>query len=433
MANIRERNGAYRIDVYIGEDRNGKKLFERTTFHPTQTSPTKIKKEVESFAVEFEKRVKEGRYLKGDKLTFSEVMDFWKEDQSFKDLTLSVQEGYVRTLERIALPEFGNLPIAKITPLHVQTVYNRMEKDGKAPKTIKRANTAINAVMSYAYRMEIIENNPCARVRLPKLQHSEELRYFTLDQSQTFLNALTRDYKVHFKGHSRTLQKTGETYYVPDYCETHSIPLQWQVYFTIALYSGFRRGEMIALTWKDIDFDSHTISVTKSIAKTTGKGQIVKDTKTKAGKRTIKLPSVCFDLLRKWKVEQKNFSLTMGTQWKGHRGRDFDLNPIFIQTETNCGCRMDVDTPTGKFRSILTMYNDSVENEEDKLPLIRLHDLRHTSATLLLAEGVDIETVSHRLGHAHASITLDVYGHALKSMDETASDRLEELFKTGTN
>ena len=75
------------------------------------------------------------------------------------------------------------------------------------------------------------------------------------------------------------------------------------------------------------------------------------------------------------------------------------------------------------------MYNESCEREEDKLPLIRLHDLRHTSATILLSEGVDIETVSHRLGHKKCSVTLDVYGHWMEDNDRKASEKLEEVFQ----
>jgi len=132
---------------------------------------------------------------------------------------------------------------------------------------------------------------------------------------------------------------------------------------------------------------------------------------------------VCFTILRKWHSEQRQIALASGEAWKGKTGKHFDDNYIFIQED---GQRMDVDTPSHKFQKLIKLYNLT---HEDKLPRIRLHDLRHTSATLLLASGTDIETVSHRLGHSKASITLDVYGHALKSMDKTASDTLETMFR----
>ena len=92
------------------------------------------------------------------------------------------------------------------------------------------------------------------------------------------------------------------------------------------------------------------------------------------------------------------------------------------------GKRMYIDSPTQKFKKILTAYNETV-SEEDQLPLIRLHDLRHTNASHLVASGTDIETVARRLGHSKPSFTLDVYGHALEENDERASDLLDNIFK----
>lgn len=432
MANIRQRGKTFQISVYVGEDKDGNKLFERTTFKPTETAPTKIKKEVEIFAHEFEQRVKEGKYLKGDKLTFCDVMEYWKQDRAFKDLTLSSQENYLKILNQKAVPAFGNMAINKITPLHIQSIFNQMESEGRAPGTIKRVSVPINSVMKYAFCMEIIESNPCDRVRLPKIKRDNALHYFDIEQSKVFLKALSGKLKVVKKGGTRTKSETGESYKVKDYVYEMSIPYQFQVYFTIALYSGFRRGEMIALTWNDIDFENNAIDVCKAVAKTSSKGQIVKDTKTTAGTRKIKLPRVCFDMLKEWKAQEKELSLQLGSQWTGYRGKEFDKNYIFIKTDEDAGQHMDLDTPTHKFKMIIDLYNNSVDDPEKMLPMIRLHDLRHTSATLLLSQGVDIETVAKRLGHKDASVTLDVYGHAMESMDEVASNKLEDMLNTGS-
>lgn len=128
--------------------------------------------------------------------------------------------------------------------------------------------------------------------------------------------------------------------------------------------------------------------------------------------------------LRQWHKEQMMLSLHLQGLWKGYTGKEFDKNFIFIQMET--GMPMDVGTPTHKFKEILKMYNET-HGSENQLPEITLHELRHTSATLLLANGTDIETVSHRLGHSKASTTLDIYGHAMKKMDSKASDTLESI------
>lgn len=199
---------------------------------------------------------------------------------------------------------------------------------------------------------------------------------------------------------------------------------------------GFRRGEMIALTWKDIDFEKRTVSITKNAVKTK-QGIVIKDRKTRAGNRTVTLPSVCFHVLEKWQYEQKKLRLKFGQDWKGSK-ESFEDNSIFIQDD---GSMMHLDTPLRRFRQIVQSYNRQIENDAqkisnpdmrkaklaEKLPEIRLHDLRHTSATLLIAEGTDIETVAHRLGHNDPSVTLNVYGHALPAKDKEAADTLARV------
>ena len=133
MANIEERNGKFRIRVYLGTDpKTKKKLYENTIFTPTKKTPVAMKKEVQEYAREFEKKVKEGKILSGEKLSLEDVVEEWKADQTFKDLTKSVQESYIDILTRRIFPHIGHLKISKITPLHVQKIYNSMEQDGKA-------------------------------------------------------------------------------------------------------------------------------------------------------------------------------------------------------------------------------------------------------------------------------------------------------------
>lgn len=429
MASIEKRGNTYRIRVSMGRSKDGKKLVETVTYTPTATTPKAMEKEVQKFANDFEERVKSGKYLSGEKLTYMDVEEVWRKDWAEDNLTTSVYEGYLDILKNRVHPYIGELKIAKINALHIQNIYNKMKAQGRAPKTIKRTHTAINSVFRYAYRMGIIQENPCNRIELPKNKADTELHYFTLEQAKRFLRVLEEGIVVH---HDEIIRKNGRR--IPAYDSRMDISLQYQVYFTIAIYSGARRGEMIGLTWKDIDFDNKTIDINKAVAKVKG-GQIVKETKTTSSNRKMILPDECFRLLKRWQREQKALSIKLGTHWKGYRGRDFDNNPVFIQMDT--GERMYLDTPKRKFENILTAYNDMIvrdetlsldEKEDMTLPVIRLHDLRHTSATLLLGYGVDIETVSHRMGHSRASITLDVYGHCLEEMDTKASETLGMLF-----
>ena len=429
MANIRERNGSYQISVSMGRNSEGKQLFERCTYKPTSTTPSKIKKEVRQFADDFEKRVKEGRYLSGEKVSFSEVVELWEESPEVESLSRNVFEGYKAILRNHAIPEIGNMKISRIKVVHLETIYKSLRQQGRASATIRRIHVAINSVFKYALRTDIISENIAERVRLPKADTSlrkekDSLHYFTLKQAKTFLNALTQEYEVERKGHSRKLHSSGTDYDVENYVTTHSIPFQYQVYFNLAIIGGFRRGELIALTWKDIDFTERTISINKASARTKG-GQVIKEAKTKASVRTIKMPSQCFELLRQWKAQQRELSFTLGTKWEGYRGKDFDKNFIFIQLDN--GNMMNLDTPYNKFKRVIELHNERCD-KGDRLPLIRLHDLRHTSATLLISAKEDIETISHRLGHSKASVTMDVYGHWMEETDEKASETMGRLF-----
>ena len=418
MASIDKRGNTYRIRVSGGFDVNGKRITETMIFIPTKKTENAIKNEVDAAARDFEKRVKEGKYLSGEKMTFKTVTEHWKAECASKSLSDGGAD-YMKIIERYAYPVFGCMKISKIAPIHIQSLINDMENRGLAPKTIHRDIVAINSVFRYAYRMNIIQENPTARCELPKIQKDTALHYFTKEEAMRFLNeALTMEYQDTYTAHDRT-DDTGKGYHVSEYVETHRIPLQFRALYALAIFGGFRRGELAALTWKDIDWTTHTVSICKAAAHRKG-GYIIKTPKTAAGARVVTLPASCLDLLMKWKKEEMMIRMALGSAWEG--AADFEETYIFIQSK---GQMIHPDTIGGKFQSILERYNASVE-EEKRLPIIRLHDLRHTSATLMIGAGSDIVTVSHRLGHSKPSVTLDIYSHPLPENDVAASRILEE-------
>lgn len=430
MATIRPvENGKYKITVTNGRDLNGKQIRKSTTYKPKATSEKAIEKEVKKFADQFEEKIKSGEYLSGEEMTFREFYQIWRRNWLERsDLTDRIKEEYVSRLEKKVLPEIGHMKMAKIKATHIDDILHKMTDNGRSPKTVRHYYTVINSVFKYAFKKEIIKENPCLRCDdLPTIRRDSELHYFTLEQAKRFLSALDQEYPYTIGERKRT-DNSGSVYSVKAYQTTRKISLMWKAYFYIAIYGGFRRGEMVALNWDDINFEKMSVRITKSVSKTKSKGQILKEPKTPTSVREIRLPEECFRILKDWKEEEVQMMWKLGSAWEGYRGKDFDQNSVFIRVDN--GERMDVDTPTHKFREIIEMYNESLkEDEEDlRLPIIRLHDLRHTSATLLLASNTDIETVSHRLGHSKASITLDVYGHALETMDEKASDTLEKIF-----
>jgi integrase len=124
-------------------------------------------------------------------------------------------------------------------------------------------------------------------------------------------------------------------------------------------------------------------------------------------------------IAKEWRKEQMEYRMMLGEKWEGD-------NFLFIQWN---GRQMHPDSPYSAFKKLIERYNNSITDESNKLPNIPLHGLRHTSATLLISQNVDIRTVAGRLGHAQTSTTLDIYAHSLKKLDEKASDTLAELLQ----
>lgn len=445
MASIKKRvqkDGtiSYNITVSLGRDKaTNKQIIKTTTYIPKEKAPTKIEKEVNTFASEFEKKAKNGELAAGEKMTVSEFVEIWKKNW-LPAKTLSVQEKYKDILRLRVTPVIGQMKITTVRAAHIDKIIKDQQETGKArsPKTVRDTFTVINSVFRYALKKGYVNENPCLRCDdLPPvtMRTGKELCFFSQEQARRFLrDALTMEYELKYGQRGRKTKTTGKSYTVKEYTVKRTVPLQWRLYFTMAIYGMFRRGEMCALTWNDIDEKEKTISIDKAAAMTS-KETYIKGPKTEAGIRKVSMPEEVFILLREWKREQAALCMKLGTAWKGHRNGmkedgitpdTFDENNVFIQVEN--GLPVHLSTPGHKFHEIINLYNATCKEESDKLPEIRLHDLRHTGATLLLGNNADIETVSHRLGHSKASVTLDIYGHALPENDKQAADTLAAMF-----
>ena len=201
---------------------------------------------------------------------------------------------------------------------------------------------------------------------------------------------------------------------VSAYTRTEALPFQLQVLFKLLIYGGFRKGEVLALTWDDIRFDSAEIVINKSAVSHKGM-MLTKDPKTKGSFRTVTVPaSVIQDLKQHQKAQQAEASRLPG-YWQDH-------NLVFTQAN---GAMMNYSTPYQAFKKVIARYNASQSDEKAHLPSIPLHGLRHTSATIMLANKADIVSVAARLGHTQTSTTLNTYAHAVQSADYTASSILE--------
>lgn len=429
MANIskyvsKDGKVSFRIRIFVGEDETRKKMSKLFTYHATATAPRAAEKEARQYADELERNIKEG-LIDTNTLTFAGMVDLWREGW-LPQKTVAVQEAYEAALRNHVLPSLGRMKLGRIRAVHVDAIMRELQQSGRSPQTQRYILAVIRSVFNYATRKNILKENPCDRCDdLPGIKKDEKLHYFSVDQARRFLDALDNGYDTTHHAHHRRVAATGLEYDVPEYKEHHSIPFQWSVYFRCALFGGFRRGELVALRWSDVDFEKKLITIDKAMSRTKA-GQIEKGPKTQAGRRVVALPEECFERLAKWKFEQQQLSVALGSMWQGQRGRAYNENHVFIQLDN--GLPVALETPGDIFHKVIDRYNEACDNPDDRLPVIRLHDLRHSTATVLLANGVDVVTVSHRLGHSRPSVTSDIYAHAMREADRTASDKLEELF-----
>lgn len=429
MASVTKRGNSYRITVSVGYDINNKKLRETATFTPdAKLTPKQEKKALEDFIYEFEKRARDGKVLSGEKMTFKAYSEKWLDEYAKQQLEAGTIEKYKYEIDNKILPAIGHFKLSNIKPIHIQSFYNNLledgvrrdgKKGGYSSATIRKYHNILRIMLKTAVRWQIIDSNPCDRVSPPKqTSAADDIKFFTPEQAINFLDLLDSTLIHEYKAHDR-IDDTGKGYHVNNYTERRSVPLQFKVFFNIAIFGGCRNGELLALKWEDIDFDNNTISINKAVSLVDGK-MLIKAPKTHKSIRTITLPQNIMKLIKQHKNNQTERILKLGDYWHNE-------NYVFTQDNGKC---MHYHTPYHTFKRLIKYYNDYVASDEkSKLPDIPLHGLRHTSATLLISEQVDIRTVSARLGHSQASTTMNIYAHALKENDKIAAEKLNNVLR----
>lgn len=426
------KNGSYRIRVSDGftltPTGKKKRVYRVMDYTPKGKTEARIIREVEKQAAIFENKVKTGEIVPS-KIRFSKCYEEWLASNAAQKLSERTRQDYCMNIRHYGFPAFGNKEMDKITSRDCENLIVKLKK-GHAPATVHKIVASINAVFDYAKSSvpPIIKDNPLASRKLPSLTDKEQKKRaiheehtFTVDQARRFLRAIREPYK------------TTCTRYSKQFTEERTMPLQLQCFYYLAIYGGFRRGELLALTWKDLDFKNRIIDIHKSASPVrTGQKdkngrdvweQIIKPPKTVAGNRKVTVPKECFTLLRAWKSQERQQMLSLGSYWKGQDAQHFDDNFIFIKDD---GTMMYHTTPYLTLKRFIKRYNEAVADPALYLPDIRLHDLRHTCASILVAEGENIKEISHKLGHAKPSTTYDIYVGYIGGEQET-SDVLERV------
>lgn len=441
MASIKKRTGpngtSYLITVSNGYDVYGKKLFKTKTFKPDPTkTELQNQKDLERIAYDFERQVTGGDYLDGETMTVKDFAEKWLTEYVDEKLSNQSQHGYRFYLENYIIPKLGHYKLAQLKPLQIQAFLNGLKKDGAridgkqgglSKGSIKKTHAVLSSMLRTAVKWQIIDRNPCNNVDIPGGTAPRQDNFFTPEQALIFLNALDETHTSTHRAHTR-IDDTGKPYDVPEYTETHSVPLQFKVLFHLALYGGLRNGEILALRFSDIDFANCSVNISRAVSYVDRKTTI-KEPKTKTSARTVVVPKHVIELIQKLQIEQIEKQWKYGTYWSNPDG--------YLFTNSKGGL-MAYTTPNATMRKIIKRHNDFVaqnneltekQKAELTLPNVTFHGLRHTSATLLIAQAVDPRTVAARLGHSQTSTTLNIYAHALKSLDETASDALDEILQ----
>ena len=424
MASITERNGHYRIAVSCGYDIYGKKLVETTTFTPDSSlSPRQQKKAVEAFAHEFEAKIRNGSAMNGRKITLKEFSDRWIAEYAMVNLQPGTVTKYLQELNDKILPALGHLKLSELKPHRINSFFASLTKDGArkdgrpggySKGRIVKTRNVLSSILRTAAEWEIIDSNPCDKVRLQAMDITESVKFFTPEQTATFLSYIEAPYTVQISGHRR-VDDTGLPYMVGDYTITKVIPEQIRLLFNLAIYAGLRKGELLALQWDDVDTRKDCIQVRRAVTIVDGK-PVCKAPKTKTSTRTVSIPHFLSERLEQLHEAQNAFIAQVGDYWQGD-------NWIFTQDN---GKMMSYSTPYQALQDTINRYNQDRPATE-QLPLIPFHGLRHTSATLLIASQQDVKTVSKRLGHAQTSTTMNIYAHALQESDRKAADALEVM------
>ena len=429
MASIKrneKKNGevVYRIQINLGCDpRTGKRIPKVITFKPNQNAtPKQQEKEAQKFAMEWEDKLKNGDSYEGQEMSFGEYADKWLAYMK-PEVAYSTYRGYTNIVNQKILPFFAMYKVARIkTPL-VEEFYGTLR--GNANGTIQKIANVLSGMFRTAVRWQMIQVNPCRDAKIPKNKDEEStLKYFTPEQSLMFLKSLDMTFETVVKGHQR-IDDTGKPYMVGDYTEPRELPLQLKVFYTLSLYCGFRKGETLALQWSDIDFEKKEIRIVKSAGKSED-GVILKKPKTATSVRTVSFPDAIVPLLRQYRQEYALYRFQLGTAWKG-------ADNLFTQWD---GKLMGYSTPYQSFKRHLKRYNawvrESPEAKEqgfEELPLIPLHGLRHSCATLLNYLKINIIDISKILGHAKSSTTMDIYAHSFEEQNREAASRLNDFLE----
>lgn len=342
----------------------------------------KTRKEVQEKLKKALYEQQQGMLVTGAQQKVGQFLTHWLEDVHKRSIRPRTYERYEEIVRLHLAPGIGYHQIQKLSAQHLQSFYAKKLEEGLSTTTVISFHNVLHKALETAVRWNLIARNPCDLVSPPRRKRFE-IRPLSMQQIHQFL-AVAR-------GHRQ------------------------EALFILALATGMRRGELLALKWQDLDLEQGTLQVrrilTRIPSKLPGKGYEEAEPKTDKGRRSIALPSFAAEALKQHRLRQIEAKLKAGPVWQDH---DY----VFC---TSIGTHLN---PT---RDVLDALKSLLEKAG--LPDIRFHDLRHSSATMLLGMKVHPKIVQELLGHSQIAITLDIYSHVLPTMQEEAMHKIDEALR----
>lgn len=391
MANIQERRDAsgklisYGIRVFRGRDAEGKQLKPYTaTFKVEPTWSEKIaRKKAEAFAAVFERDCRVGAAA-DTRQTLTEYIRYClriKEERGIKNSTLTL---YRSLAERLILPYIGYIKLKDVRPQTLNELYSTLSADGMhknggclSPKTVLEVHRLLHTVFDQAEKELLIPYNPADRVQPPR-QRQHTPVFYQPDEVYAILGALITE------------------------------PPLWRMLVILLLTSGCRRGEALGLTWADVDFEHSRIHICRNVLYTVERGVYVDTPKTLNSVRYVTLPESTMAELYNYRAWQESEKARL-------EGYYVDQGYVFAQDNGNPIHPTSVGAWLRKFA------------KRHDLPHLTAHGFRHTMASMLIYNGVDPVTVSHRLGHDQVSTTTDIYSHMIADADSRSADVIAQM------
>lgn len=358
---IRKRGKKYCVVVDIGRDESGKRVQKWYSYN--------TEKEAERALADKIAKIMDGNYVPPSEQTVAQFLNEWLEDKK-STVKLTTWEGYQSKVVHHVIPYIGHLKLKDLRTHQIHKMLSTIRQGGRydnrdirvSEQTVLHIYRITNDAFKCAVNWGLIAQNPCDGVQKPRPK-SYDADIWTLEQAQTFLN--------------------------------HCIAVPMYPVFLLLFSTGMRIGEILGLRWKDVNFEDQIISVKKDLARTKEKGLVIQDVKTEASKRILPMPIHVVNVLQGVKLLQEKHKRVLGNAYDS----SFDLVCCTIK-----GTPYFLSNIKGKWNAITLRA---------QLPRIRIHDARHTYASIMVHQGVDVKTLQSLMGHADPLTTLKVYAKVM--------------------